>query len=76
MMDAYLIEARSIGGISGSPVFTHMEVRPHTTLALAPQRQLLQRSEKPHYLLGLVHGHYTITTQEEWVSNKTAKLAI
>ena len=31
-MNAYLIEARSLGGLSGSPVFIHTHVRPQTFL--------------------------------------------
>lgn len=41
-IEAYLIEARSIGGRSGSPVFV---------------RESFPRSGK-HYLLGLMHGHW------------------
>jgi hypothetical protein len=74
LMEAYLVEARSIGGISGSPVFTHMEIRPHTTITTPPGRKSLERSEKPHYLLGLVHGHYTINTQEEWISKTSQQV--
>jgi len=44
-IDAYLIEARSIGGLSGSPVF----VRETVTLGLGS-----------FYLLGLMHGHWDI----------------
>jgi hypothetical protein len=72
-MDGYLIEVRSIGGISGSPVFTHLAVRPENTILPAtPYPQLehkqLPKSEKYHFLIGLVHGYYTINTQEDWVS--------
>jgi hypothetical protein len=46
-MDAYLIEARSIGGISGSPVFVNIGgVRPNGIVPPAFQ------------LLGLVHGYF------------------
>jgi hypothetical protein len=51
-MDAYLVEARSIAGISGSPVFVH----------LGPMRyidgQLKTASQPTFYILGLMHGHY------------------
>lgn len=40
-IEVYLIEARSIGGVSGSPVFV---------------RESFPRAGK-HYLLGLMHGH-------------------
>jgi hypothetical protein len=45
-MDAYLIEARSIGGLSGSPVFAvHHDLKiPHGTV----------------YLMGLIHGHWDV----------------
>lgn len=54
-IDAYLIESRSIGGLSGSPVFVLM----------APLRVLddgtVQASENRHwYFLGLMHGHYDV----------------
>jgi len=73
LMEGYLIETRSIGGISGSPVFTHLAVRPETTFLPSqphPQleRKVLKKAEHVHYLLGLVHGYYTINTKEEWVS--------
>ena len=54
LMDAYLIEAISIGGFSGSPVFVH----------LPPVRfregkvKLLQGDYM--YLLGLMHGHWIL----------------
>lgn len=52
--DAYLVEAMSIGGLSGSPIFVHM----------APIRQVdgKMRIDKGYefYLLGLVNGHFDI----------------
>lgn len=51
--DAYLIEARSIGGLSGSPVFVN----------LAGVRTLpgtLRIGGRHHLLLGLVHGHWDV----------------
>jgi len=71
LMDAYLIEARSIGGLSGSPVFVH----------LPPVRF---REGKPKflqgdyfYLLGLMHGHWDLPLSDtdmigEDVLNKQA----
>jgi hypothetical protein len=54
-IDAYLIEARSIGGLSGSPVF----------VALGPWRRIqnayiFQGGGFPFYLLGLMHGHFDV----------------
>src|SRR6185437_14418789 len=66
VMDAYLVEMRSVGGISGSPVLTHMAVRPQVLLPESPESTKIEQSLKTHYLLGLIHGHYTITTQDEW----------
>lgn len=58
-MDAFLIEARSIGGLSGSPVF----------LSLGSSRVIkgtvrLGPNDPPFLLLGLVHGHYDVGTTE------------
>lgn len=64
-MDAYLVEMRSIGGISGSPVLTNMAVRPDVLLPEGAATKI-EKSPKTHFLLGLIHGHYTITTQDEW----------
>ena len=57
-LNAYLIEARSIGGLSGSPVFAHLPairtIDGKTTLPYT-QASIFQL-----YLLGLVHGHFDI----------------
>lgn len=53
-IDAYLIEARSIGGLSGSPVYVHVEA-----VRYADNRTPTAVYDGPgHYLLGLMHGHY------------------
>ncbi len=49
-IEAYLIEARSIGGLSGSPAF----VRETVTTGLGA-----------FYLLGLMHGHWDIPPQSK-----------
>jgi hypothetical protein len=60
-VEGYLIEARSIGGLSGSPVFVHPTVNLHgnfkwgtniPAVAMAMSEEL--------YLLGLVCGHYDV----------------
>jgi hypothetical protein len=57
--DAYLIEARSIGGLSGSPVFISMP--PFRVVdGTAVTTEGLQ-----YYLLGLVHGHFDIRSINE-----------
>jgi hypothetical protein len=54
-IDAYLIEVRSIGGLSGSPVFLPLGTRRSMTgLVISPGQ--LQR----YYLLGLMHGHFDV----------------
>lgn len=52
-IDAYLVEARSIGGLSGSPVFVFLGAmrRIKNTLEMA-------RSGPLFLLLGLMHGHF------------------
>lgn len=49
-IDAYLIEARSIGGISGSPAFV---------------RETVQMGIGGFYLLGLMHGHWDIPSSKK-----------
>ena len=48
--EVYLIEARSIGGISGSPVFV---------------RETVEVGRGAFYLLGLVHGHWEIPAEQK-----------
>jgi hypothetical protein len=52
-MDAFLIESRSIGGLSGSPVF----------VSLGGVRGS-QISQFKHFWLGLMHGHWERTAPE------------
>lgn len=61
-IDAYLIEARSIGGLSGSPVYVHVEA-----VRYSDERMPTAIYSGPgHYLLGLMHGHY----DQYWQSGK------
>lgn len=53
-MDAYLIESRSIGGLSGSPVFAH----PGVIRTTGDNAITFNTS---FFLLGVVHGHYDET---------------
>ncbi|MBI2405180.1 hypothetical protein HYV22_03310, partial [Candidatus Gottesmanbacteria bacterium] len=54
-IEAYLIEARSIGGISGSPVFVYMgHIRNRGGNMQIGGEQIM------YYWLGLMHGHYDI----------------
>lgn len=52
-IDAYLIEARSLGGLSGSPVFAHVD-----PVSPASDGINLRIQAGSNYLLGLVHGHF------------------
>lgn len=48
-IEAYLIEARSIGGLSGSPVFVRGSIGVH-----------IPATNTPLYLMGLMHGHWKV----------------
>jgi len=55
-VDAYLIETRSIGGLSGSPVFVNLGFHRLIDGKLA-------QNKNPHrtlYILGLMHGHFAL----------------
>jgi hypothetical protein len=56
---AYLVEARSIGGLSGSPAFVQM----------APIRIVDEKAQytegRQYYLLGLVSGHFDLQSIDE-----------
>jgi hypothetical protein len=76
---AYLIEARSIGGLSGSPVF----------FATGQSRSIgnmISMGQQPEFfLLGLIHGHYdiaentwdrTVEIKQEDLINKSMNMGI
>ncbi len=48
-IEAYLVEARSIGGLSGSPVFLHLS---------GVRKGKLKLGRNSIYWLGLMHGHF------------------
>ncbi len=58
-IDAYLVEARSIGGLSGSPVFAYIGTmrRIGTTMQMGRQGPLF-------FWLGLMHGHFDLSKLE------------
>jgi hypothetical protein len=58
--DAYLVEARSIAGLSGSPVFVKTEVRQNAVVI-----------GFRIYLLGLMHGHFDVQNLNEDVVTDT-----
>src|SRR5579862_3723085 len=56
-MDAYLVEVRSLGGLSGSPVI--LQIPP----ARIVEGSVVHSSKlgiKPYYLLGIMHGHFKV----------------
>lgn len=63
-MEAYLVEVRSLGGLSGSPVYVQM----------APSRIIdtkvhhaVNMAVKPVYLLGIMHGHFVLKEPNDMV---------
>jgi len=59
-IDAYLVEARSIGGLSGSPVFAYMgEMRKVDNIM-----KLSRKGLPLLYWLGLMHGHFYLSESE------------
>lgn len=52
-MRATLIEIRSIGGLSGSPVFVHMG-----GFRVREGQPSFEDTDRPFFLLGLIHGHW------------------
>jgi hypothetical protein len=57
--EVYLVEARSIGGMSGSPVFVR-----NTVSFRNPNGQILHGVSGETRLLGLIHGHWDIKESE------------
>jgi hypothetical protein len=52
-VDAYLVEVRSIGGLSGSPVFVYLG-----SWRIDNGKMKLGGAGKSFYWLGVMHGHY------------------
>ena len=57
-MEAYLAEGRSIGGLSGSPVFVRNTVKTQMQTADAKPAYIAGLGQA--HLLGLVHGHWDL----------------
>jgi hypothetical protein len=65
--EVYLIEARSMGGISGSPIFVREAVSTQVNRDSEWKKgeQITTTSPGPFYFMGLMHGHWTIRPQEQ-----------
>jgi hypothetical protein len=71
-MSAYLIEARSIGGHSGSPVFVNIAA-PRRYQAKEPRSLPLPGQERrDYYLLGLIRGHFRAKNSGEYLTSDPA----
>lgn len=57
-MEAYLAEGRSIGGLSGSPVFVRQTV--NTSIPNQKGEKIPFAGIGQIYFLGLVHGHWDL----------------
>ena len=70
-IDAYLIEARSIGGLSGSPVFLNLGVVRFISGAVK------HATTGPiHLLLGLIHGHFDTQTSNVDEASEDSEVAL
>ena len=66
--EVYLIEARSMGGISGSPIFVRESIT--TTWNRSPGgwregEKIAMTGTGEFYFMGLMHGHWTIRPEEQ-----------
>jgi hypothetical protein len=66
-MSAYLIEARSIGGHSGSPVFVNLAA-PRPYKPEQPRGLPLPGERRDYYFLGLIRGHLKARDTGEYVT--------
>ena len=66
--EVYLVEARSLGGLSGSPVFVretiYMPVIQITPVAGESRRDVSMQSHGAFFLLGVMHGHWDIRKED------------
>lgn len=61
--DVYLVEARSLGGVSGSPVFAHNTLIQKVALQNGTE-SVLMANGPGMTLLGLIHGHWDVRESE------------
>lgn len=62
--DVYLVEARSIGGLSGSPVFVRHTLSLRVKREMSGQDEVFYGNGPGITLLGLMHGHWDIRESE------------
>jgi hypothetical protein len=63
-MDVYLAEGRSIGGLSGSPVFVRHTVNMGSLESRDGERQFMAGLGR-HHFLGLMRGHWDLPVSEK-----------
>ena len=64
LAEVYLIEARSIAGVSGAPVFVRGTVGLPWNQTGNPQPEMIMGLSSSIYLLGLMHAHWDIRESE------------
>jgi hypothetical protein len=74
-IDAYLAEGRSIGGLSGSPVFVRHTIRLGGMATEHGEHQHLSGLGHPHFL-GLMHGHWDLPVGGELVYAEAVNMGI
>lgn len=70
-INAYLIEARSIGGLSGSPVFVHLSPVKYTEGEIK-----FLRGGPWFYWLGLIHGHWDLPSPHDLIEGTLQREAV
>jgi len=57
-IDAYLVETRSQGGLSGSPVFVYETLPVHMRRVMMPDEIYSPTVGRPVHLMGMIQGHF------------------
>lgn len=60
LIDAYLVEARSLGGISGSPVFARRTMNLLWNDGVTTPPQIMHGLTGEVHLIGMMHGHWDV----------------
>jgi hypothetical protein len=72
-IDAYLVEARSIAGLSGSPVFAIIDSSLYFSSVLAARKELEGQKVA---LVGLMHGHFDVKNLNEDVITEDGSASV